>query len=149
MTRLYLSFLVSLCLLTISQRLIAQEAQTIFEQIFHESTDFIVELLSSANTTCKERVIHPFLQNTKLGAISSECFRIIFEGDIRDVRQQTLPEFMERMQYVQSESIDKATEWLDNIAQNTTQEEFDQMQQDFEYLQAEWHTCSKSPHNSF
>ena len=149
MKRFCLSSFILLCLLTTSQTVIAQEAQTIFEEIFNESTDFITEILLSDNTICKEQLIYPFLQDTRLGSISSECFRIIFEGDITDVGQQTLSEFMTRMQYIQPESIQKALKWLDSIALNTTQEEFDQMKQDFEYLKAQWRTCLENPHNSF
>ena len=141
MRQFFLPLLVSLYLLTASQAFTAQEVQTVFEEIFNESTDFIIEVLSSDNTVCKEQVIYPFLQDTRLGTISSECFRIIFEGDIRDVRQQTLPEFMEKMQYVQQEDIQKAREWLDDIALDITREEFDQMKRHLEDLKVKWGAC--------
>ena len=143
MRQLYLSFFISLYLLITSQITIAQENQ--LESIIKNASDFMSNVvIRSDNVDCVTHFMGVFLDERhiagELWPVISESFRMTVDADIMDLQQDPL-NLLRKIMQVPRENLQRHAQWLENRAQNTTQEEIDEMRKDLDDMEWVWDYC--------
>ena len=101
-------------------------------------------VIRSDNVDCVTHFMGVFLDERhiagELWPVISESFRMTVDADIMDLQQDPL-NLLRKIMQVPRENLQRHAQWLENRAQNTTQEEIDEMRKDLDDMEWVWDYC--------